>query len=128
MSKPETVKRVILIPFGETIDVLDLKDQIDAVKGSACIFNLTGKKVPSQERLGVVVIDQPVHSPVTEDKKSCYPSNYDPALCLAVMTLIAEGPLKFRDLKIAKGTKIEFHSIQTKGNETIRATFAKHIA
>jgi len=128
MSKPVTVKRVILIPFGETIDVLDLKDQIDAVDGSAVIFNLTGKKVPSQERLGVAVIEQPSHSPITEDKKSCYPSNYDPALCLSIMTATSEGPLGARDLKITKGTKIAFHSIQTKGNETIRATFAKHIA
>lgn len=129
MSKPETVKLVIFLLFGETVDVLGLKEKIDEVGGSAAIFNLTGKKVPSQERLGVAVIDQPVHSPINpEDKKSCYPSNYDPALCLSIMTQTAEGPLSYRGLKIAKGTKIEFQSIQTEGNRDQRALFAKHIA
>lgn len=125
--KVQPVKLVILCPFGEQIDVLGVKEQIDEVGGSACIFNLTGKKIPSQERLGVPVIDQPQHSPITEDKKSCFVANYDPALCLSIMTLIAEKILAARSLKITKGTKVVFHSIQTKGNETIRVTFAKHL-
>ena len=66
-----TLKSIIILPFGETIDVLDLKEKIDAKEGSVALYNLTGRKVPSQEKLGVLVVDQPVHSPINrEDLKS----------------------------------------------------------
>ena len=120
------LQSIIILPFGETVDVLDLKEKIDANKGSVALYNLTGKKVPSQEKLNVLVVDQPVHSPINkEDLKSCFMSNYDPGACMAIMNMIAKGPLKILGFEITKKTKVEFHSIQSKGNETQRVLFAK---